>query len=195
MARQKLGQHFLSDLSWRKRILQTLHVARGENWLEIGAGHGEMTELLARAGANVVAIETDSKLAEGLAKHSPGWGNVQVVPGDVLQLDLRALATRAFAFTEICRITSPRQFLRRLFAITDQHPINRHRHSIRSRGTHRCASRRPRARISLCALPVLRQAKNRTANSGRRLPPAAGSNIRACKHDHARRASKLGNHR
>src|ERR1700722_7282889 len=53
MTRQKLGQHFLSDLSWRKRILQTLHVTRGENWLEIGAGHGEMTELLARAGANV----------------------------------------------------------------------------------------------------------------------------------------------
>jgi 16S rRNA (adenine1518-N6/adenine1519-N6)-dimethyltransferase len=120
MTRQKLGQHFLSDLSWRKRILQTLNVAQGETWLEIGAGHGEMTELLARAGARVVAIETDSQLAEGLAKHSASWGHVQVVPGDVLQLDLRALAgesVRVYGNLPYY-ITSP--ILRRLFALADR---------------------------------------------------------------------------
>jgi 16S rRNA (adenine1518-N6/adenine1519-N6)-dimethyltransferase len=119
MTRQKLGQHFLSDLSWRKRILQTLNVARGEIWLEIGAGHGEMTELLARAGARVVAIETDSQLAEGLARHSASWGDVQVVPGDVLQLDLRALAgegVRVYGNLPYY-ITSP--ILRHLFALAD----------------------------------------------------------------------------
>ena len=120
MTRQKLGQHFLSDLSWRKRILQTLNVAPGETWLEIGGGHGEMTELLARAGARVVAIETDSQLAEGLAKHSASWGHVQVVPGDVLQLDLRALAgdgVRVYGNLPYY-ITSP--ILRHLFALADR---------------------------------------------------------------------------
>src|SRR6202041_111150 len=92
MTRQKLGQHFLGDLTWRKRILQTLRVARGEHWLEIGAGQGEMTELLARSGARVVAIEPASELAECLAERSAAWGDVKVVPGDVLQLDLRELA-------------------------------------------------------------------------------------------------------
>jgi 16S rRNA (adenine1518-N6/adenine1519-N6)-dimethyltransferase len=120
MTRQKLGQHFLADLSSRKRILQTLRVARGESWLEIGAGHGEMTELLARAGARVVAIETDSELAEGLAERSPAWGDVKVVPGDVLQLDLRALAgegVRVYGNLPYY-ITSP--ILRHLFAAADR---------------------------------------------------------------------------
>ena len=76
MTRQKLGQHFLADLSWRKKILQTLGVVGGESWLEIGAGHGEMTELLARAGARVTAIETDARLAEGLRRKAAEWGGV-----------------------------------------------------------------------------------------------------------------------
>jgi 16S rRNA (adenine1518-N6/adenine1519-N6)-dimethyltransferase len=120
MTRQKLGQHFLGDLTWRKRILQTLRVARGENWLEIGSGHGEMTELLARAGARVVAIETDSELAGGLAARSAAWGDVKVVPGDVLQLDLRELAgesVRVYGNLPYY-ITSP--ILRHLFAVADQ---------------------------------------------------------------------------
>jgi 16S rRNA (adenine1518-N6/adenine1519-N6)-dimethyltransferase len=121
MTRQKLGQHFLGDLTWRKRILQTLSVARGENWLEIGSGHGEMTELLARSGARVVAIETDSELAEGLAERSAAWGDVKVVPGDVLQLDLRELAgeggVRVYGNLPYY-ITSP--ILRHLFAVVDR---------------------------------------------------------------------------
>jgi 16S rRNA (adenine1518-N6/adenine1519-N6)-dimethyltransferase len=120
MTRQKLGQHFLGDLTWRKRILQTLNVARGENWLEIGSGHGEMTELLARAGARVTAIETDSELAEGLAERSAAWGDVKIVPGDVLQLDLRELAgegVRVYGNLPYY-ITSP--ILRHLFAVADR---------------------------------------------------------------------------
>ena len=120
MARQKLGQHFLSDLSWRRRILQTLGVAAGESWLEIGAGHGEMTELLARAGARVVAIETDEPLVNGLRERAAGWGDVEVVSGDVLQVDLRKLAgegVRVYGNLPYY-ITSP--ILRHLFALADR---------------------------------------------------------------------------
>lgn len=120
MARQKLGQHFLSDLSWRRRILQTLGVAAGESWLEIGAGHGEMTELLARAGARVVAIETDEPLVNGLRERAAGWGDVEVVSGDVLQVDLRKLAgegVRIYGNLPYY-ITSP--ILRHLFALADR---------------------------------------------------------------------------
>lgn len=120
MARQKLGQHFLSDLSWRRRILQTLGVAAGESWLEIGAGHGEMTELLARAGARVVAIETDEPLVDGLRERAAGWGDVEVVSGDVLQVDLRKLAgegVRVYGNLPYY-ITSP--ILRHLFAVADR---------------------------------------------------------------------------
>jgi len=114
--RQKLGQHFLSDIFWRTRIAETLPVDRDAIWLEIGAGHGEMTELLASRARRVIAIETDAALAAPLreraahfpsaanlpveaAPHakavesaaSPDWRNVEVVHADILSLDLAAL--------------------------------------------------------------------------------------------------------
>jgi 16S rRNA (adenine1518-N6/adenine1519-N6)-dimethyltransferase len=89
MARQRMGQHFLKDLGWRKRILETLPRGDGGTWLEIGAGHGEMTELLAAQGRRVIAVEADAKLAEGLRSRAKDWGNVEIVAGDILKLDLK----------------------------------------------------------------------------------------------------------
>ena len=66
MARQKLGQHFLGDPSWQQRIFETLPKNPDDAWVEIGAGHGEMTQLLASGGRRVVAVETDPQLVEGL---------------------------------------------------------------------------------------------------------------------------------
>ena len=100
--------------------MQTLGVTAGESWLEIGPGHGEMTELLARAGARVVAIETDERLAEGLRERSAAWGHVEIVAGDVLQVDLAALigdGVRVYGNLPYY-ITSP--ILRHLFAVPDR---------------------------------------------------------------------------
>jgi 16S rRNA (adenine1518-N6/adenine1519-N6)-dimethyltransferase len=96
MSRQKLGQHFLSQASWRTRIAETLPVERDAIWLEIGAGHGEMTELLAQRARRVIAIETDAALATSLRERSPGWPGVEVVHSDILTVDLSALAAAHF---------------------------------------------------------------------------------------------------
>jgi 16S rRNA (adenine1518-N6/adenine1519-N6)-dimethyltransferase len=66
MSRQRLGQHFLYDIGWRKRILATLPLAPNQTWIEIGPGHGEMTQLLVGENRRIIVIETDQKLAEGL---------------------------------------------------------------------------------------------------------------------------------
>ncbi len=91
-----MGQHFLRDLGWRKRILATLPRDNGDTWIEIGAGHGEMTELLAANGHRVVAIEGDRTLADGLrekiASTAAGCASVTVVAGDVLEQDFATLA-------------------------------------------------------------------------------------------------------
>lgn len=96
MARQRMGQHFLRDLGWRKRILRTLPLGAADTWIEIGAGHGEMTELLAAAGRRVIAIEGDPQLADRLRENvagAPGpWPGVEVVSGDVLTQDLAKIA-------------------------------------------------------------------------------------------------------
>ncbi|MFZ0582323.1 MAG: 16S rRNA (adenine(1518)-N(6)/adenine(1519)-N(6))-dimethyltransferase RsmA [Candidatus Acidiferrales bacterium] len=100
MARQKLGQHFLSDIGWRKRILPTLPLTHNDIWIEIGPGHGEMTQFLAGEDRRVIAIEADSKLAEGLrasADAQPAhWRGVEIVSGDVLATNIGSLTTGNF---------------------------------------------------------------------------------------------------
>jgi 16S rRNA (adenine1518-N6/adenine1519-N6)-dimethyltransferase len=91
-----LGQHFLADAAWRERIARAVlapAAAGGDGvWIEIGAGHGEMTALLARQASRVVAVELDEKLLPGLRELAVRLGNVTVAVGDVLSLDLGALA-------------------------------------------------------------------------------------------------------
>ena len=95
MARQQLGQHFLSAPGWRERILARLPRHPSETWIEIGAGHGEMTRPLAARARRVIAIETDPRLAEGLRESTRAnpseWPGVEIVHADVLALDLAKL--------------------------------------------------------------------------------------------------------
>jgi len=97
MSRQRLGQHFLHDIGWRKRILATLPLAPNQTWIEIGPGHGEMTQLLVGDNRRVIVIETDQKLAEGLkASRDAGpnqWAGLDIVTADVLATNIGDLAT------------------------------------------------------------------------------------------------------
>ena len=63
---KKLGQNFVHDGNTVRRIVQTAGVERGETVLEIGPGLGSLTLGLLEAGASVVAVEIDRRLAEQL---------------------------------------------------------------------------------------------------------------------------------
>ncbi len=104
MAGQRLGQHFLEDAGWREQIARAIRVsplgmesparaaAADYCWIEVGAGHGEMTEHLLRSGAPVYAVELDRLLIEGLQRLAKKQPNLTVLPGDVLETDLAAIA-------------------------------------------------------------------------------------------------------
>jgi 16S rRNA (adenine1518-N6/adenine1519-N6)-dimethyltransferase len=104
MTRQRLGQHFLGDAGWREKIARAIRVSPhgiqipehlsepNYCWIEIGAGHGEMTEHLLRSGAAVIAVELDSSLISSLQRLASRHPNLRVVAGDVLETDLAALA-------------------------------------------------------------------------------------------------------
>jgi 16S rRNA (adenine1518-N6/adenine1519-N6)-dimethyltransferase len=104
MARQRLGQHFLADAGWREKIARAIRVSphgmestgrageEGYCWIEIGAGHGEMTAHLLRSGAPVIAVELDPPLVERLQKLTQSHPNLTVIHSDVLKTDLAALA-------------------------------------------------------------------------------------------------------
>jgi 16S rRNA (adenine1518-N6/adenine1519-N6)-dimethyltransferase len=63
---KKLGQNFVHDGNTVRRIVQTAGVERGETVLEIGPGLGSLTLGLLEAGADVIAVEIDRRLAEQL---------------------------------------------------------------------------------------------------------------------------------
>lgn len=95
---QRLGQHFLSDASWRARIARAIGIdtprQTGDRkleerlWLEIGAGHGEMTQVLAATGARVIAVELDAKLHGRLRSLGEEFPRIELAAGDILTLDL-----------------------------------------------------------------------------------------------------------
>jgi len=79
-------------------------------WIEIGSGHGEMTQHLLATGAPVHAIELDPSLIAGLRHLAKKSANLSVVPGDVLKTDLAAIACgrRIFIYGNLpYYITSP----------------------------------------------------------------------------------------
>ncbi len=123
MSPTRLGQNFLADANWRSRIASLLDARAGETWIEIGAGHGEMTELLAHKGARVMAIELDAGLASTLRKRASAWPGVEIVEADVLDVDLAELAGASHfsIYGNIpYYITSP--ILHRIFDVSANHP-------------------------------------------------------------------------
>jgi 16S rRNA (adenine1518-N6/adenine1519-N6)-dimethyltransferase len=97
MTRQRLGQHFLHSASWLDRIARTLPLQPGETWIEIGAGHGEMTSRLQGDGRRVIAIEMDPPLAAGLRKRAAAeWIGVEVMESDALAVDFGDLGGSQF---------------------------------------------------------------------------------------------------
>jgi 16S rRNA (adenine1518-N6/adenine1519-N6)-dimethyltransferase len=63
---KKLGQNFVHDGNTVRRIVQIAGVQPGETVLEVGPGLGSLTLGLLEAGASVIAIEIDRRLAEQL---------------------------------------------------------------------------------------------------------------------------------
>jgi 16S rRNA (adenine1518-N6/adenine1519-N6)-dimethyltransferase len=118
--RPKLGQHFLASSAYRRRIAEALHLRADDLVIEIGAGRGAMTELLAARAGRVVAIELDAVLAASLREKLKATPQIEVLQADILTTDLAALcreheAEKCFVFGNLpYYITSP--ILHRLFA-------------------------------------------------------------------------------
>jgi len=88
----RLGQHFLSDRNLLRKIVAALDPQADDVVIEIGPGTGNLTNILAPHIKQVIAIETDRRLAAELQGRGTGeGGRVDVVEGDALALDWHAL--------------------------------------------------------------------------------------------------------
>ncbi len=86
---KKLGQHFLTDKSVLRREVEYAELSRNDTVLEIGAGDGRLTLLLAEKAGKVIAIEKDKKFAELLKQKikEKNMNNIDVLYADALSVD------------------------------------------------------------------------------------------------------------
>lgn len=85
--RKGLGQNFLVEHKALIKIVNSAELSLQDSVLEIGAGLGSLTRLLATAAGEVKAVEIDPRLLPALNEVVGRYPNVQVIEGDILALD------------------------------------------------------------------------------------------------------------
>lgn len=89
---KKFGQNFLIDTHVLDKIIGAAAITKDDLVLEIGPGIGTLTQCLAEAAREVVAVEIDKALIPVLEDTLGEYDNVTVINDDVLKLDLKELA-------------------------------------------------------------------------------------------------------
>ena len=89
---KKFGQNFLIDPHVLDKIISAAEITKDDLVVEIGPGIGTMTQYLACAAREVVAIEIDKMLIPILQDTLSDYENVTVINEDVLKVDLKKLA-------------------------------------------------------------------------------------------------------
>ncbi len=97
----KFGQNFLVDDRARHAIVDALGDLSTRTVLEIGPGHGALTEILADRAQHLIAVELDPALAAELTFRFRNRPNVTVLQADILQADLDALVAHSQTFDVI----------------------------------------------------------------------------------------------
>ena len=89
---KKYGQNFLIDTHVLDKIIGAAQIGPDDFVLEIGPGIGTMTQYLAEAAREVVAVEIDTKLILILQDTLKEYDNVTVLNEDILKVDIRKIA-------------------------------------------------------------------------------------------------------
>ncbi len=90
---RRLGQHFLRNRLALKEIADSLEIKPGEIILEIGPGHGELTDFLLRKKPKIIALEKDNSLVHFLKSKYRNSANIKIIEGDALKV-IPALASK-----------------------------------------------------------------------------------------------------
>ena len=88
---KSLGQNFLIDEEVIAEIVNGSGVGEDSLVVEIGPGEGALTEHLAEMAGHVVAVDLDERMIKLLKVKLFGYDNVELIHGDILELDLSKL--------------------------------------------------------------------------------------------------------
>lgn len=94
---KSMGQNFLIQ-DWVPRdIAQASGAGPDTGVLEVGPGIGPLTRELSDRAGRVVSVELDRSLLPILEETLEGRDNVEILPGDILKLDLPTLVQEKFS--------------------------------------------------------------------------------------------------
>ena len=110
-----MGQNFLIDDSVCPAMAEELGADESTAVIEIGPGIGVLTKELCRVAGKVIAIELDKRLYPVLDETLAEFDNFELVCGDVMKIDIKALIDeklKGFEHIKVCAnlpyyITSP----------------------------------------------------------------------------------------
>lgn len=89
---KKFGQNFLIDTRVLERIIESAEITKEDCVLEIGPGIGTMTQYLAEAAGEVVAVEIDKNLIPILQNDTlAAYDNVTIINEDILKVDINKI--------------------------------------------------------------------------------------------------------
>ena len=83
--RKRFGQNFLIDGNLMRRVAEVAELGPHDLVLEIGAGTGGLTDLLAAGAGSVICVEIDTVLFDVLTDRFQQVASVRLIQGDVLE--------------------------------------------------------------------------------------------------------------
>ncbi|MGV8050173.1 MAG: 16S rRNA (adenine(1518)-N(6)/adenine(1519)-N(6))-dimethyltransferase RsmA [Anaerolineaceae bacterium] len=89
--KKSLGQNFLVEPGALQKVVNAAGITSSDHVLEVGAGLGSLTYLLAQSAEEVVAVEVDQNLIPALQEALAEFQNVCIIQGDMLELEPEAL--------------------------------------------------------------------------------------------------------
>ncbi|MHB8845932.1 MAG: 16S rRNA (adenine(1518)-N(6)/adenine(1519)-N(6))-dimethyltransferase RsmA [Nitrospirota bacterium] len=89
--KKSLGQNFLTDPHYLRKIVEAAQVSPADQVLEIGPGKGHLTRELAVRAGRLIVIELDDRLVPLLREDFGGTATIEIVHGDALLYDYGSL--------------------------------------------------------------------------------------------------------
>lgn len=86
--KKRLGQNFVINSELLKRMVSCASINEKDIVLEVGAGLGFLTQILAKKCMRVIAVEVDPNLMKILRKKTHNLLNVELIKGDILNLSV-----------------------------------------------------------------------------------------------------------
>jgi 16S rRNA (adenine1518-N6/adenine1519-N6)-dimethyltransferase len=101
---KRLGQYFLIDQNILSKIINIAEIKNDETVLEIGAGLGVLTALLAEKAHKVIAVEIDPFMINILREELKDFKNIEIIHQNILNYDFSKALGRAESFSKRLKV-------------------------------------------------------------------------------------------